>query len=389
MARKPRKHRGIFERPKGSGVSWVLYYDQYGRRHREKVGFKSAALRIYQQRKPEIQQGKFEPEDVKRKHRNATVPEIIDDYLEAYQAGGRKAIKDTKLRAGYWKELWRDRAARSILPSDIEKARAELLESQFMSNNNRNPSEGRSQVTVNRYLAALKSLAVQNEKVEYNPVKRVKLARENNKRTRYLTEEEEARLLAVLPGDHHALVQVALHTGMRKGEQLHLRWSDVDFQRKRITIRESKAGEARHIPMNGIVIQTLQAVPRMLHNPHVFYGSNSGEHLKNGIKNTDWKRYLRKAGIEDLHWHDLRHTFASRLVMRGVDLFTVSKLLGHSNLEMTQRYTHLAADYLQQAVEVLVVPGVEQPPKQPLAASETVASTVTPSFSIRARSSVG
>ena len=383
MARTPKKHRGIFERPEGSGVWWVLYYDQYGRRHREKVGFKSAALRIYQQRKTEIQQGKFEPEDVKRKHRNATVPEIIDDYLEAYQAGGRKAIKDANVRAGYWKEQWFDRAARTILPSDIEKARAELLQSQYMSNNKRKPTRGRSQVTVNRYLAALKaafSLAVLNEKVEQNPVKRVKLAKENNKRTRYLTEEEEARLLAVLPSEYHALVQVALHTGMRKGEQLNLRWSDVDFQQKRITIRETKAGEARHIPMNGIVIQTLQAVPRMLHNPHVFYGRNSGERFKNGIKNTDWKRYLREAGIEDFHWHDLRHTFASRLAMRGVDLFTVSKLLGHSTLEMTQRYAHLAPDYLQNAVEGLVGSNLEQPSKQPPSASEKVAASVTPSF---------
>jgi len=159
MARTPKKHRGIVERPEGSGVWWVLYYDQYGRRHREKVGFKSAALKVYQQRKTEIQQRKFEPEDVKRKHRNATDPEIIDDYLEAYQGGGRKAIKDTKLRAGYWKALWRDRAARSILPSDIEKARAELLETQYVSNNKRKPSKGRSQVTVNRYLAALKRLS--------------------------------------------------------------------------------------------------------------------------------------------------------------------------------------------------------------------------------------
>jgi integrase len=272
--------------PKG-GVWWILFYDQYGRRHREKVGFKSVALRICQQRKTEIQQGKFEPEDVKRKHRNATVPEIIDDYLDAYRAGGRKAIKDTRVRAGYWKDLWHDRAARSILPSDIGRARAELLESQYVSNNRRKPTKGRSQVKINRYLAALKaafSLAVQNGKVEHNPVKRVKLARENNKRTRYLTEEEEARLLAVLPGDYHALVKVALHTGMRKGEQLHLLWSEVDFQRKPIRIRESKAVEARHVPMNGIVIQTLQAVPRMLHNPHVFYGRKAGEHFKMGSR---------------------------------------------------------------------------------------------------------
>ncbi len=163
----------------------------------------------------------------------------------------------------------------------------------------------------------------------------------------------------------------------------------MDFQQKRIRIRESKAGEARHIPMNGIVIQTLQAVPRMLHNPHVFYGRNSGEHFKNGIKNTDWKRYLKTAGIEDFHWHDLRHTFASRLVMREVDLYTVSKLLGHSNMDMTQRYAHLAPDYLQKAVELLAVTSVKQPPKQPLAGSKTAATSITPSFSTCARSSVG
>jgi hypothetical protein len=80
------------------------------------------------------------------------VPEIIDDYLDAYRAGGRKAIKDTRVRAGYWKDLWHDRAARSILPSDIGRARAELLESQYVSNNRRKPTKGRSQVTVNRYL---------------------------------------------------------------------------------------------------------------------------------------------------------------------------------------------------------------------------------------------
>jgi integrase len=179
-------------------------------------------------------------------------------------------------------------------PVTLREQEPSCLSPSMSRTNRRKPTKGRSQVKINRYLAALKaafSLAVQNGKVEHNPVKRVKLARENNKRTRYLTEEEEARLLAVLPGDYHGLVKVALHTGMRKGEQLHLLWSDVDFQRKPIRIRESKAVEARHVPvearhvpMNGIVIQTLQAVPRMLHNPHVFYGRKAGEHFKMGSR---------------------------------------------------------------------------------------------------------
>jgi site-specific recombinase XerD len=91
----------------------------------------------------------------------------------------------------------------------------------------------------------------------------------------------------------------------------------------------------------------------MLHNPYVFYGRDPGQYLKNGIKNTEWKRYLSEAQIDDLKWHDLRHTFASRLVMHGVDLYTVSKLLGHYSLEVTERYAHLASGHLQKAVECL------------------------------------
>ena len=73
-----------------------------------------------------------------------------------------------------------------------------------------------------------------------------------------------------------------------------------------------------------MLIEALKNLPRMLHNPFVFYGRNTGEPAKNGIKHSDWLKYLQQAGIEDLHWHDLRHTFASRLVMKGVDIHTVS-----------------------------------------------------------------
>ena len=106
--------------------------------------------------------------------------------------------------------------------------------------------------------------------------------------------------------------------------------------------------------MNQVVIEALKSLPRMLHNPFVFYGREAGKPLKNGIKHSDWLKYLEIAGIENLHWHDLRHTFASRLVMKGVDLYTVSKLMGHHSLEMTERYAHLAPDFLKNAVNVLV-----------------------------------
>ena len=79
--------------------------------------------------------------------------------------------------------------------------------------------------------------------------------------------------------------------------------------------------------MNQVVIEALQSLPRMLHNPFVFCGEE-GQHVHNGIKHSDWQKYLNQAGIKIPCWHDLRHTFASRLVMRGVDLYTVSMLMG-------------------------------------------------------------
>src|SRR5438445_2612209 len=141
MSREIKKQRGIFERPTGSGVWWICYYDQYGQKHREKVGMRSAAVKTYQQRKTEIRQGKFEPQDVKRKHQNATVKDIVDDYLKAYEGAGRRAIKDTRIRASYWKDIWLERAARSIVPSDVEHARLELARSQSVSNNKKKPTK--------------------------------------------------------------------------------------------------------------------------------------------------------------------------------------------------------------------------------------------------------
>ena len=91
----------------------------------------------------------------------------------------------------------------------------------------------------------------------------------------------------------------------------------------------------------------------MLHNPFVFCG-REGQHLHNRSKHSDWQKYLNEAGITNPRWHDLRHTFASRLVMRGVDLYTVSMLMGHHSTEMTERYSHLAPDFLKNAVNVLV-----------------------------------
>jgi site-specific recombinase XerD len=300
---------------------------------------RQAAIHVYQMRKTQVRLGKFAPEDVAAKHRNASFKEIIDDRIDV--AAPLRSFRDEKQHLLWWKERFRDRPARSLVASDIEEAKRDLC-------------KGLRPGSVNRKLAALKSafsLAVKNHKIERNPVKEVRLLKENNARIRYLTEEEEIRLFAVLPDKYKPLVLIAMNTGLRKTEQLSLKWTDIDLKLGQITVRESKPGKSRVVPMNKAVEEALRRLPRRIGNPFVFSGRKAGGRLLD-LPN-DWENFLLQAAIEDFHWHDLRHTFASRLVMAGVDIYTVCKLLGHHDIKMTMRYAHLAPGYMKAAVNLL------------------------------------
>ena len=179
-----------------------------------------------------------------------------------------------------------------------------------------------------------------------NLVKSVRLFKENNARVRYLAADEEARLFQICPDRYKPFVTVALHTGLRKGELLGLRWRDVDFEAGILTVERSKHGEVKRVPMNSRVVEILKTLPRT--SPHVF-----------PPKQCQWisqvfPAIVRKANIPDFHFHDLRHSFASRLAMAGVDLLTIKELGGWKTLAMVLRYAHLSPDHKRAAVERLI-----------------------------------
>jgi integrase len=153
----------------------------------------------------------------------------------------------------------------------------------------------------------------------------VKNFKEDNNRMRWLTDEEEARLFADLPGRYHPLVSVALHTGLRKTEELSLEWSDVDFKLGQITVRKSKSGKGRVIPLNNEVAEVLRLVPRHINNPYVFTGKKEQGRMTDLPR--EWERYLEQAKIEDFHWHDLRQNAESRKMPS--DASWVCKRLGY------------------------------------------------------------
>ena len=147
------------------------------------------------------------------------------------------------------------------------------------------------------------------------------------------------------------IVTMALNTGMRKGEILSLKWANVDLSHGFILLEITKNGERREIPINSTLRAALQGLVRRLDVPYVFHDAKTAERYQDVKKG--FSAACRGAGINDFHFHDLRHTFASHLVMAGQDLTTVKELLGHKTLTMTLRYAHLGPSHKVKAVDVL------------------------------------
>lgn len=214
--------------------------------------------------------------------------------------------------------------------------------------------------TVNRLLATLKHMFTKAEDWEMvdeeilKKIRKVKLSKENNRRLRYLSAEESQELVQSCLPHLKPIVITALNTGMRKQEILSLRWEEnIDLRHGFILLSDTKNGERREIPISQALQDVLRKLPRRLDVPYVFYDQKTGKRFADAKRS--FYSACRKAGIKDFRFHDLRHTFASHLVMAGVDITTVKELLGHKTLSMTLRYTHLAPSHKVSAVEKLAL----------------------------------
>ncbi|OGX24449.1 MAG: hypothetical protein A3J51_01155 [Omnitrophica WOR_2 bacterium RIFCSPHIGHO2_02_FULL_45_21] len=139
-------------------------------------------------------------------------------------------------------------------------------------------------------------------------------------------------------------------TPISKSEIFGLKWQNIHLERELIYISQTKSGERQEVPMNDIVKKTLISVPKHPDSPYIFCNKD-GRPYTNVRKSFD--AALKKCGIIDFHFHDLRHTFASQLVMAGVDVKSVQELMRHKSIEMTMRYTHLSPDHKKKAVDIL------------------------------------
>ena len=318
------------------GNLWTIDFTINGRRVREGIGTnRRQAEMVLAKRMSEAIEGRYFN---KRNLGLMPFKEFADKYLEEVIPLMRSVRSET-IRVRRWV---RDLGGRPL----GEITRAELEAWQRVTRLRCKPS------TVNRELGRLRHMlnrAVDWGLLEANPMKGLKFLRENNARQRYLSLHECERLIQACHSARvRAIVVIALHTGMRLGEILNLRDRDLDFGSGLILIPDSKNGEPRHIPMDSTVASLLNDHPRRRISDLVFANKAGGRFLE--IRGA-FKNACERAGILDLHFHDLRHTFASHWMMAGGDLYVLKSILGHKSIVMTQRYAHLSPEFKRAAVD--------------------------------------
>jgi integrase len=174
-------------------------------------------------------------------------------------------------------------------------------------------------------------------------------------RNRFLDKLESKKLVEVLVSDENQVAAKAilllLLTGARRNEITHARWEHVDLEASTLFVPLSKSGKSRYVVLNTDAVAVLRSVPRLPSNPYVFPSPATGR--PSASLYFPWHRIRTKAGLGDVRLHDLRHSFASALVNDGKDLYTVQRLLGHTNAKATQRYSHLSRETLAEAAEAM------------------------------------
>ncbi|MGB7307905.1 MAG: site-specific integrase [Candidatus Acidiferrales bacterium] len=346
-----RRQRGIYEKVPGSGAWWIRYADTVSRIRREKAGTKSSAITLYRKRKTEVLQRKKLPENLRTPA--VSFAELAHDAL-VYSKTHKRTYEDDALRLPWLLTAFRERPADSITPQDIERHLSQMAEERNWA-----------PASVNRYRALVSlifRLGIENGKVKENPARFVKHRLVNNARTRWLSPKEEARLRIAIKArnpDHMPELELAINTGLRLSEMYGLTWENVNLSRRVLTVPRSKNGEVRHVPINRAALCALRKLRKR--------GDGTNLVIRNakGLPLSDPRHWfeaaVRRAKIRDFSWHCLRHTFASRLVMAGVDLRTIQDLLGHKSIAMTVRYSHLSPAHTLAAVELLAGPKTEAP----------------------------
>ncbi len=378
--------------PTGRMTFYYTYRSDAGTRKRIKIGVLGSQLSVQQARDiaiqhaadvvagTDIQASKQKNKQIAVEAKSKTLGIFLTEHYQPWSLGNLKSGQSTVRQIEYSFPALLPQPMSLISVKYIENWRTEKLK------NGLKPS------TLNRCVSALRAVltkAVDWEVIEEHPLRKLKaLHVDNAPKVRYLSEDEEIRLFNALAqrdqdlkdartrgNDHRRkrgyelipdishlsyadrmtpLVTLSLKTGMRRGELFDLEWSNIDFNQNVITVtgETAKSKKTRHIPLSPIALVAINNWKRQVPNPSGrIFPADDGGRLDN--VNTAWANILKSAEITAFRWHDMRHDFASTLVMKGVPLNIVRELCGHSDLNTTLRYAHLAPDHRADAIALI------------------------------------
>jgi integrase len=329
------------------GKVWWMRFNYNGKQVRRstEVTNKKTAERIHAKVLTEIEEGKwFERLPGEEK----TLAELMHKYREEHTA-------INKAPSAYKKE---QSPIKHLLRFFEDMKLTEIRSKHVAAYKKARVDEGAAPKTINNELIlmghAYKLAMREWEWVRENPVSNVSKLKVSNFIERWLKPKEEARLLAASPDWLQDIIIFAVNTGLRQGEILKLSWDRIDFQRQTLTILEQKNGERDTLPLNEKATEVLRARGKVrLLNTNLVFLSQAQTALDASNIIRAFHKARKEARLTDLRFHDLRHTFATRLVQAGVDIYKVQKLMRHKSPQMTQRYAHHNSESLRDGVEVL------------------------------------
>lgn len=286
-----------------------------------------------------------------------TLAELIDRYIKDVMPTKPKSASDQTQQLTWWRDQLGSYTLADLTPSLIAEYRDKLAGGVTVRGTQR------SSATVNRYLAALShafTIAVTEwEWLDDSPMRKVRKPTESRGRVRFLSDDERARLLKACKESSnpylYTVVVIALSTGMRKEEIMGLSWDDVDLNKGRAILHETKNGERRAVAMTGHALELLKELGkvRRIDSKLIFPAKEvtPQKPQKPMDLRTPWEAAVKKAELIDFKFHDLRHSAASYLAMNGASLAEIAEVLGHKTLQMVKRYAHLSEGHTASVVE--------------------------------------